>query len=144
MTRAARLRPILDRLLEVERQARCRLAACEAERAAQQARLDDLLRYAGEYRQRAQTGAVGVAMLREHQQFVARLEQLALAQERVIESAEQACVQAREGVQRQHRRSEGLRRLIERYQAQAQRTAERREQRALDDWVNARAGTGNP
>jgi flagellar FliJ protein len=140
VTRAARLRPILDRLLEIERQARHRLAACEAERAAQQARLDDLRRYAGEYRQRAQTGAVGVAMLREHQQFVARLEQLALAQERVIESAEQACAQAREGV----RRSEGLRRLIERYQAQAQRSAERREQRALDDWVNARAGAGKP
>ena len=143
MTRAARLRPILDRLLEVEHLARHRLAACEAERAAQQARLDDLHRYAGEYRQRAQASGVGVATLREHQQFVARLEQLALAQERAIESAEQACVHAREEVQRQHRRSEGLRRLIDRYQAHARQQTERREQRALDDWVSARTRAGN-
>ena len=140
MTRAERLRPILDRLVEVERQARHRLSACEAERTAQQTRLDDLHRYAREYRQRVQATQVGVATLREHQQFVGRLEQLALAQERVIESAELACARAREDVQRQHRRSEGLRRLIDRYQAQARHAAERREQRALDDWVSARAG----
>lgn len=142
MTRAARLRPILERLLDVERRARRHLAACEAERAAQQARLADLHRYAGEYRQRAQVGRVAVATLREHQQFVSRLEQLALAQERAIEVAERACVQAREQVQRHHRRSEGLRRLIDRYQAQALHKSERREQRALDDWVNARSGGG--
>lgn len=140
MTRAERLRPILDRLIEVERQARHRLSACEAERTAQQTRLDDLHRYAGEYRQRAQGAAVGVATLREHQQFVGRLEQLALAQERVIETAELACAKARDDVQRQHRRSEGMRRLIGRYQAQARQTAERREQQVLDDWVSARAG----
>lgn len=140
MTRADRLRPILDRLIEAERQARHRLSACEAERATQQARRDDLHRYAGEYRQRVQATQVGVATLREHQQFVGRLEQLALAQERVIETAELACAKAREDVQRKHRRSEGLRRLIDRYQAQARQTADRREQQALDDWVNARAG----
>ena len=140
MTRADRLRPIFDRLLEVERQARHRLSACEAERVAQQARLDDLHRYAGEYRQRTQRSQVGVATLREHQQFVASLEQLALAQERVIEAAELACASAREDVQRQHRRSEGLHRLIGRYQRQARQAGERREQQALDDWVSARAG----
>lgn len=140
MTRAERLRPILDRLLEVERQARLRLSACEAERATQHARLQDLRRYADEYRQRVQATQVDVATLREHQQFVARLEQLALAQERVIEAANLACAKAREDVQRQHRRSEGLRCLIDRYQTQARHAAERREQRALDDWVSARAG----
>ena len=140
MRRADRLRPILDRLLEVERQAHHRLSACEAERAAQQTRLDDLRRYAGEYRQRVQADRVGVATLREHQQFVARLEQLALAQESVIASAELACARAREEVQRQHRRSEGLRRLIGRYQTQARQAGERREQQVLDDWVSARTG----
>lgn len=138
MKRAARLLPILERLLEAERLARQHLGVCEAQRAAQQARLADLHRYANEYRQRTQAGAVAVATLREHQQFVARLEQLALSQERAVEAAEQACAQARAAVQRQHRRSEGLRRLIDRYQTQAQRTAERREQRALDDWVGSR------
>ncbi|MGE0810961.1 MAG: flagellar export protein FliJ [Immundisolibacter sp.] len=140
MTRAARLRPILQRLMEVEQQARRKLAACETEVTAQTARLRDLHRYAGEYRERVHGGGVPVATLREHQQFVARLEQLALAQERVIEAAERARALAREQVQRESRRSEGLRRLIDRYQAQAQHQAERREQRALDDWVNARAG----
>lgn len=141
MTRAQRLRPILQRLLEVEQQARHRLTACEAEVTAQTARLRDLHRYADEYRQRVQGGGVAVATLREHQQFVARLEQLALAQERVIDAAERARALARDDVQRQARRSEGLRRLIDRYQTQAQQQAERREQRATDDWVNARAGT---
>lgn len=142
MTRAARLRPILQRLLDLEQQARQRLAVFEAERAAQQAHLADLRRYAGEYRQRTQIGAVAVATLREHQQFVGRLEQLALAQERVVEAAEQTCARARDELLRQRRRSEGLRRLIDRYQAQALQTAERRDQRSLDDWVNARAGRG--
>lgn len=142
MTRAARLRPILQRLLSLEQQARQRLSVFEAERAAQQAHLADLRRYAGEYRQRTQTGSVAVATLREHQQFVGRLEQLALAQERVVETAEQTCAGAREELLRQRRRSEGLRRLIDRYQAQALHTAEQREQQSLDDWVNARAGSG--
>lgn len=140
--RAARLQPILERLLEVERQAHQRLLAAEVEQAAQQNRLRDLRRYADEYRRRTQNGVVSAATLREHQQFVARLEQLALLQERAVVAAEQACQQAREVLQRQHRRSEGLRRLIDRYQAQALRKAERREQRALDDWVNARVRSG--
>ncbi|MDD3650278.1 flagellar export protein FliJ [Immundisolibacter sp.] len=140
--RAARLQPILERLLEVERQAHQRLLAAETEQAAQQNRLRDLRRYADEYRRRTQTGVVSAATLREYQQFVARLEQLALLQERAVAAAEQACQQAREALQRQHRRSEGLRRLIDRYQAQALRKAERREQRALDDWVNARVRSG--
>ena len=142
MTRAARLRPILERLLDAERRARHELGECEAARAAQQARLADLRRYADEYRQRTQRGGVAVATLREHQQFVARLEQLALSQERAVELAEQACARARESVQQQQRRSEGLRRLIERYQAQAAQRAERREQRALDDWVTTRMRSG--
>jgi flagellar FliJ protein len=140
--RAARLQPILERLLERERQAHRCLLAAEAEHAAQQARLRDLHRYADEYRRRTQTGAVSAVTLREHQQFVARLEQLALLQERAVAAAEQACQQAREDLQRQHRRCEGLRRLIDRYQAQALQKAERREQRALDDWVNARVRSG--
>lgn len=140
--RAARLQPILERLLEVERQAHQRLLAAATEQAAQQNRLRDLRRYADEYRRRTQTGVVSAATLREYQQFVARLEQLALLQERAVAAAEQACQQAREALQRQHRRSEGLRRLIDRYQAQALRKAERREQRALDDWVNARVRSG--
>ncbi len=82
MKRAARLQPVLQRLLEAERQARQRLVACETDWATQRARLADLHRYAGEYRQRTQVGAVPVATLRDHQQFVGRLEHLALNQER--------------------------------------------------------------
>lgn len=138
MKRAARLQPVLQRLLEAERQARHRLAVCEAEWATQRARLADLHRYAGEYRQRTQAGAVAVATLRDHQQFIGRLEHLALHQERTVAAAEQACARAREELQRRQRRSESLRHLIERYQVQALRAAERREQRALDDWVSSR------
>ncbi|MEA3219272.1 flagellar export protein FliJ [Immundisolibacter sp.] len=142
MKRAARLQPVLQRLLEAERQARQRLVACETEWATQRARLADLQRYAGEYRQRTQAGAVPVATLRDHQQFVGRLEHLALNQERAVAAAEQACARAREELQRRQRRSEGLRRLIGRYQAQALQAAERREQRALDDWVSSRPRAG--
>lgn len=142
MKRAARLRPVLQRLLDAERQVRHRLAACETEWATQRARLADLHRYAGEYRQRTQAGAVPVATLREHQQFVGRLEQLALNQERAVHAAEQACATVREELLRRQRRSEGLRRLIDRYQGQAQQMNEQREQRVLDDWVSSRQRAG--
>lgn len=142
MKRAARLQPVLQRLLEAERQARHRLVACETEWATQRARLADLHRYAGEYRRRTQAGAVPVATLRDHQQFVGRLEHLALNQERAVAAAEQACARAREELQRRQRRSEGLRRLIGRYQAQELQAAERREQHALDDWVSSRSRAG--
>jgi flagellar FliJ protein len=140
--RAARLEPVLQRLLEAERQARHRLIACEAQWATERTRLADLHRYACEYRQRTQAGAVPVATLRDHQQFVGRLELLALNQERMVQTAELACDRAREELQRRQRRSEGLRRLIERYQAQALQAAERHEQRALDDWVSSRPRAG--
>lgn len=142
MKRAARLQPVLQRQLEVERQARHRLVACEAQWATERARLADLHRYAGEYRQRTQASAVAVATLRDHQQFVGRLEQMALNQERTVLAAEQACTRAREELLRRQRRSEGLRRLIERYQAQALQVSERREQRAMDDWVGSRPRVG--
>jgi Flagellar FliJ protein. len=85
---------------------------------------------------------VPVATLRDHQQFVGRLEHLALNQERAVAAAEQACARAREELLRHQRRSEGLRRLIGRYQAQALQAAERREQRTLDDWVSSRPRAG--
>lgn len=142
MKRAARLEPVLQRLLEAERQARHRLLARETEWTTQRTRLADLHRYAGEYRQRSQAGAVPVATLRDHQQFVGRLEHLALNQERAVAAAEEACARAREELLRHQRRSEGLRRLIGRYQAQALQAAERREQRTLDDWVSSRPRAG--
>ena len=142
MKRAQRLEPVLQRLLEAERQARHRLVACEAQWATERTRLADLHRYAGEYRQRTQAGAVPVATLRDHQQFVGRLEQLALNQERMVQAAELACDRAREELLRRQRRCEGLRRLLGRYRAQAVQAAERREQRTLDDWVSSRPPAG--
>ncbi|GAB4357203.1 MAG: hypothetical protein Kow0073_15110 [Immundisolibacter sp.] len=145
MSRLARLVMVLGRLREVERQAGERLAACEAQRAAHAQRLADLYRYAAEYRGRGQIGAVAASTLREHQQFVARLERLALGQEQALAAAERACAQQRAELLRHRRRSEGLQRVIERQRARARQQLERREQRALDDWVNGRpraAGAG--
>lgn len=145
MSRVVRLQVVLERLREVERQAGERLSAGEAQRATHAQRLADLRRYAGEYRTRGQAGAMAATTLREHQQFVARLEQLALGQEQALAAAERSCVQLRAELLRHRRRSEGLQRLIERQQARGRQQQECREQRALDDWVNSRpraAGAG--
>ena len=145
MSRLARLLAVLERLREVERKAGERLAAGEVQRATHAQRLTDLHRYAGEYRARGQVGAMAATTLREHQQFVARLEQLALGQEQALAAAERACVQLRAELLRHRRRSEGLLRVIERQQARGRQQLERREQRVLDDWVNSRpraAGAG--
>lgn len=138
MSRLARLQAVLGRMREVERQAGERLAAGEAQRAAHAQSLADLHRYAGEYRLRGQVGAVAAGSLREHQQFVARLEQLAISQEQALLAAERTCAQLRAEWVSQRQRSEGLQRLIERQRAQGRQRQERQEQRALDDWVNGR------
>jgi len=138
MRRVARLQPVADVLLQAEQQARQRLAVCEAERATRLQRLVDLRRYADEYRRRIQAGLVGVATLRDHQQFVARLEDLALAQERAVSEADETCATAARELLRRQRRAEGMKRLLGRYRARAQNDAERIEQHALDDWTSSR------
>lgn len=138
MKRVARLRPVLDLLVKAEEQARQRLAACEAQRVARLQQLADLRRYADEYRRRTQAGTVAVVALRDHQHFVARLEAMALVQERAVNEAGEACAQAAQELQRRQRRAEGFKRLLARYQLTAQAAADRSEQNALDDWSSSR------
>ncbi len=138
MSRAGRLQPVADLLMQAEQQARQRLALREAERAAQRQRLVDLHRYADEYRRRIRTGSVEVATLRDHQQFVARIEGLALAQERVVHEADEACGEAAREVLRCQRRAGGLKRLLGRYRVRAREQVERNEQHVLDDWTSTR------
>lgn len=126
-----------------------RVSAAQTERAAQglaqargalgeqQARLDELQRYAGEYRQRPLP--MNAALLINRERFLSRLQQAEDQQRRVIERAGQVVQESTRQWMAQRQGQQRYDQLRERAVAHERAQQERRDQNQLDELALSRA-----
>lgn len=119
------------------------LRNCEAAAAHAQAQADQLLAYRGQYQQRWSTHfrqAGAIELLQCVQGFSQRLEQAITHQSHTSAQALARVAQARAELVSREQRVAAVRKLIERRQAEHQRAADKREQRATDESAQRRHG----
>ncbi len=100
------------------------------------AQLDQLRSYAGDTDQRwVRTGSAGlsVELIKHHYQFSGRLQQAISMQDGVIANLERQLESVRQQLQKAESRLSGLNSVLNQRRAEAQRTARRREQAAMDE-----------
>jgi flagellar FliJ protein len=136
LSRAARLAPVVDMAERAEREAATQLGRCQAQ--VQQAKLQEaeLERYRNDYQEQwINEGQRGVSgqWLMNYQRFLSQLES-AIAQQRNSVAWHQSNLdKARDNWQQRYARLEGLRKLVQRYQDEARRIEDKREQKLLDE-----------
>lgn len=136
MTRSKRLAPAGRVIGERERQQAEQLAACERRVTENEAKLAELERYYSDYARefvvRAGHGS-GVAGLRDYQAFLARLTQAVKQQTQVLlqARAERDAEHGRWQQAARHAKAVGT--VMERWRAEEQHAADRRDQRESDE-----------
>ncbi len=136
MTRSKRLAPAGRVIDERERQQAEQLAACERKVAENEVKLGELERYYTDYARQFAVRAgqgTGVANLRDYQAFLARLTQAVNQQTQVVLQvrAERDAELARWQQAARHAKAVGT--VMERWQSEELRSAERRDQRESDE-----------
>jgi len=136
MTRAQRLQPVQTVVDENERRRAEELAAAEQQVAASEKRLNELTQYEadyrGNYRQRVEAGMASLE-LRDYQAFLARLGDAVRQQQQLLSNAKlNRDVQLKKW-QEAARRAKAIEHVVENWQAEDRRVAERRDQRDSDE-----------
>ncbi|MFN3860340.1 MAG: flagellar export protein FliJ [Roseateles sp.] len=135
---ASTLSLLLERA-EAERDAAAQaLHAAQAQADAARAQHDELTGYRQAYQQRWTeqfTSGTTMSIMGCYQSFSQRLDQAVTTQGQVAQHADQRQTRAREALRQAELRVAALRQLIKRREAEAQRAAERREQRAADEFA---------
>ncbi|MES2819742.1 MAG: flagellar export protein FliJ [Pseudomonadota bacterium] len=135
-SRAERLAPVVGQAERAEREAARKLGHCQGLYGQAELKLIELQRYLGDYQQQwISEGQRGVSgqWLMNYQRFLSQLE-VAIGQQRQTLSWHQDnLVKARALWQERYARLEGLRKLVQRYADEARRTADKREQKLLDE-----------
>lgn len=127
------LRKIVE---QYEQHAARSLGQSQGNRNQQQQRLQELLRFRGEYqRQFQQSGAQGMdgTTLHTFQRFLVQLDQAIAQQRQAVAAAERDCELKRDNWQDKHRTTRIYDKTIERFVSQEQRAQSRKEQRESDD-----------
>jgi flagellar FliJ protein len=143
MTRAQRLQPVQNVVDENERRRAEQLAAGERRVTACEKKLAELTQYEADYRRNYHervTAGIGSLELRDYQAFLTRLAEAVRQQQQLVLNA-----QAERDVQRKYwqeaaQRSKAIEHVIENWQAEDRRVADRRDQRDTDE----RAQRKNP
>ena len=136
MTRSERIAPV-RKVLEDKEQAQARkLAAAQQAVASAEQRLDELRRYQQDYangfdRQVAQ-GATAHA-LQDYRAFLVRLEDAVQQQQRVVENLRVEMAMQSAHWQAAARQSKGLETVVQGWQREERRLADRRDQAATDE-----------
>lgn len=134
--RVRRMAPVLDMALDEERKAARTLGECQRQLDESGSRLQDLEHYAGEYEkgwmQRGSQG-VGRDWLLNYQRFMAQMQAAIEQQKQTLLWHQESLERARENWRQRYQRVEALRKLIERYQAEARARADKQEQKLLDE-----------
>ena len=128
--------PVLDMALEEERKAAKTLGECQQQLDEAQQRLQDLEHYASEYEKGwVQRGSQGVGRdwLINYQRFMSQMQAAIEQQQQTLSWHAQSLERARENWRQRYQRVEALRKLIERYQQEAQAKADKQEQKLLDE-----------
>ena len=134
--RAARLAPVVDMAEEAERKAAQRLGHFQQQVATAQAKLAELERFREDYQlQWINRGGQGVngSWLVNYQRFLGQLETAMTQQRQSLVWHQNNLNNARGTWQQAYARVEGLRKLVQRYQDEARRAEDKREQHLLDE-----------
>ena len=136
LKRVKRLRPVVQKAEEAERDAAAKLARTQHQLMHAQAQLQGLEQYRGDYQDQWQKqGPMGVSgeWLMNYQRFLSQLETAIEQQRNSIKWHQQNVDKARDLWQTAYTRLEGLRKLVQRYQQQAQQLANKIEQKDMDE-----------
>ena len=145
LKKAKRLAPVIEMAEQAEREAAGKLAKLQQQLQQAQQQLAGLEQYRSDYQQqwitRGQTGVSG-EWLMNYQRFLSQLETAIEQQRNSVQWHARNVEKAREQWREVYARLEGLKKLMQRYHDQARQTAERQEQKAMDEMA-ARAGLLN-
>lgn len=136
MTRSKRMTPVV-KVAENREQAAARVLGEARQRLEQQQRkLDELITYRDQYSQEFQQRSgqgMGVARLQDFRVFLARLNEAIEQQRRLVERCHQNCERQRLQWVASRTRTQALGKVVDRYQREERRAAERREQHDTDE-----------
>ena len=141
MKRSNRIRPLKHLASRHEQQAARTLGESKKSLTDQQARLNELYAYRSEYQNRFQTegsaGMMGTQLL-AYQSFIQQLDQAIEQQKIQLVEAQQACMNETRHWQEKHMKTEVFNKTIQRFETQEKIQADKKVQREMDDYVNAR------
>lgn len=136
MTRAKRMKPVQTLFDDTERRLAQSIAVFERKVAEAEAKQQELVRYRGEYEkqfsQRAGRG-IGVTDLRDYQAFLARLSEAIRQQQAIVKRMQAERDAERQRWQEAAKRAKALGYVVEQWQTEERRDADRREQRETDE-----------
>ena len=134
--RVQRLLPVVDMAKTEEREAAGHLSSYQHALNQAQQQLENLEQYRDDYQQQwIDKGQVGVSgqWLMNYQRFLSQLEVAVDQQRKSLAWHEHNLNHARTVWQQAYARVEGLRKLVQRYRDEAQKTADKQEQKMLDE-----------
>jgi len=136
MNRAKRMAPVQDLVDDTERRLATSLAQHERKLAEAQNKLDELVRYKGEYeKQLAQRAGGGIAAtdLRDYHAFLARLGEAIRQQQGIVQRTATERDAERLRWQAAARRVKAIDHVVTKWQAEEQRVLDQRDQRETDE-----------
>lgn len=134
--RAQRLLPVIDMAQTAEQEAAGKLRQYKAALQQAQQQLQSLEQYRDDYQQQwINKGQVGVSgqWLMNYQRFLSQLEVAIEQQQKSLVWHENNVRSSQAVWQQTYARLEGLRKLVQRYREEAQKTADKQEQKLLDE-----------
>lgn len=135
-SRAARLAPVIEMAERAEREAALQLGHCQGLLRQAQVKLGELEQYRGDYQQQwISEGQRGVSgqWLMNYQRFLSQLETAIGQQRQSVAWHGNNLDKLRVVWQQRYARLEGLRKLVQRYREEARLSADKREQKLLDE-----------
>jgi flagellar protein FliJ len=136
MTRTKRLQPVQNVIESAEKRLAQSLAAFERRVNEAESKLQELIRYRGEYEQQLTqraAGGIGVLELRDYQAFLARLNEAARQQQAVVQRVRAERDAERARWQDAARRVKAIDHVVTQWQSEERRVADRREQHDTDE-----------
>lgn len=134
--RAQRLLPVIDMAQTAEQEAAAKLRQYQAALQQAQQQLQNLEHYRDDYQQqwidKGQTGVSG-QWLMNYQRFLSQLEVAIEQQQKSLAWHENNVRSSQMVWQQAYARLEGLRKLVQRYREEAQKAADKQEQKLLDE-----------
>ena len=134
--RAQRLLPVIDMAQTAEQEAAAKLRQYQAALQQAQQQLQNLEHYRDDYQQqwidKGQTGVSG-QWLMNYQSFLSQLEVAIEQQQKSLAWHENNVRSSQTLWQQAYARLEGLRKLVQRYREEAQKAADKQEQKLLDE-----------
>src|SRR5688572_14302807 len=136
MSRAKRLGPVQDVVEAAEQRLAQNVAKLQRRLSEAESKLLELERYRGEYAQgltQRVSAGMGVAQLRDYQAFLGRLTEAIRQQQAVVQRARAERDAEQQHLQQAARRVKAIDHVVDQWQAEERRVADRNEQRDTDE-----------